>query len=149
MRSDKNMYVLMETPNAPVGPESSFAQRLDHLWRTVHPGDKPYTYEQVSDALTKAGYDISISYLWQLRNGNRDNPSLRHVRGLAHLFEVPAAYFFNDADEERANAQLALLASMHDPRVRNLALRAHGLSETDFVALNAMITSLQAARGDA
>lgn len=129
------------------GDARSFAERLDHLWQTVHPGDRPYTYEQVAAQLAADGCDISVSYLWQLRKGERDNPTLRHVQGIAHFFGVPASYFFDTDEEQRVNAQLALVASMRDARVRNLALRAHGLTESDFAALNAMMTSLKEARG--
>ena len=50
------------------------AERLDHLFATVHPRDRrPYTLREVADAINaEAGATIiSVSYLSQLRAGQR------------------------------------------------------------------------------
>lgn len=130
-----------------VGESRSFAQRLNHLWETVHPAGKPYTYEQVADGVAELGYEISAAYLWQLRHGKRENPTLQHIQGLAAFFGVPASYFLNPAEEKRINEELEVIVAMRDAGVRNVALRTHGLSERDLAALDAMITSLREARG--
>ncbi len=130
------------------GPDSrTFADRLNHLWETVHPPGRPYTYEQVAQGIAERGFEISVAYLWQLRNGTRTNPTLQHIQGLAAFFGVPAAYFIDEAEEERVNKQLGLVAALRDADVRNVALRTHGLGERDLAALNAMIDSLREARG--
>lgn len=126
----------------------TFAQKLDHLFRTIHPsGSRPYTYEQVVAGLAERGYEMSVSYLWNLRKGSRDNPTLQHIQGLAAFFGVPPAYFFDDDEEARVNEQLETLALLRDADVRSFALRAHGLDGPDLQALNAMLTSLRMARG--
>lgn len=122
----------------------TFAERLNHLFETVRPAGKgSYTYEQVSAGVAEAGYEISPAYVWQLRRGERANPTLYHIEGLAAFFGVPASYFLDPAVEERVNKQLELLASLRDAGVRNVALRAHGLSPKGIAALEAMIERLR------
>lgn len=127
--------------------ETTLSERLNRLWATVHPGQRPYTYEQVASGLADLGYDISVTYLWQLRKGEKSNPTLQHIQGLAQFFGVPAAYFLDSAEEARVNRQLELLLAMKNAHVRNIAMRAHGLEEADLVAIETMLTSLRAARG--
>ena len=58
-------------------PEGLFAERLDRLFRTVHPKDRgPYTPSEVAGAINEAAGDkvVSGTYLWLLRTGQRDNP---------------------------------------------------------------------------
>lgn len=129
------------------GEGRTFAELLDHLWRTVHPLGKPYTYEQVAAGVAEAGGEISVAYLWQLRKGERTNPTLQHIQALAKFFGVPAAYFLDPEEEQRINQHLDVLAAMRDANVRNIALRAHGLGERELAALSAMVTSLREARG--
>jgi ESX-1-secreted protein regulator len=124
-----------------------FAEKLNHLWDTVHPPGRPNTLDQVVDGVAAAGYEISASYLSQLRNGVKTNPTLNTIRGLAAFFGVPAAYFLDEAEEARINDQLSVIVAMRDAGVRNVALRTHGLSDRDLAALHAMISSLREARG--
>ena len=54
------------------------ADRLDHLFRTVHPKDPgPYTPAEVAEAINVTAGErvISSTYVWQLRTGRRDNPT--------------------------------------------------------------------------
>lgn len=125
-------------------PGHTFAERLNHLFETVRPAGKgSYTYEQVSAGVAEAGYEISPAYVWQLRRGERANPTLYHIEGLAAFFGVPASYFLDPAVEDRVNKQLELLASLRDAGVRNVALRAHGLSPKGLAALETMIDRLR------
>ena len=62
-------------------PQGLFADRLDHLFRTVHPKDRgPYTTAEAADAINAATGEkmISGTYLWLLRTGQRDNPTMKH-----------------------------------------------------------------------
>ena len=45
-------------------PSSRLAQRLNHLFATVHPlGRGPYTNEEVASAIRAQGGDISKQYI--------------------------------------------------------------------------------------
>jgi hypothetical protein len=70
-------------------PGTLLADRLDHLFRTVHPKDRgPCTHAEVAEAINAAAGDsvISATYVWQLRTGRRDNPTRRHLSALAAFF---------------------------------------------------------------
>jgi transcriptional regulator with XRE-family HTH domain len=124
--------------NSAGGP--TLASRLDRLFRTVRPpGRAEYTYEEVAEAIRATGVMISHTYIWQLRKGQRDNPTKRHMEALAQFFGVPPAYFLEDAAADRIDAQLELLAAMRDGDVRSIALRATGLSSKGLQAIRSMI----------
>jgi transcriptional regulator with XRE-family HTH domain len=103
----------------------SLAQRIDHLFKSVQPHGREYSYDEVArgcEALTVGTF--SKTYVWQLRTGQRDNPTKRHLEALAAFFGVPAAYFFSDEVVDSVNSQLALAAALRDSDVRDIALRA-------------------------
>ncbi len=128
-------------------PPASFAERLDRLFRSVHPGGRgEYSYEEVAAAIRAQGIAISHTYVWQLRKGQRDNPTIKHVEGLAKFFGVQPSYFL-DEDVSEVDAQLELLATLRDRSVRSLALRANGLSEAGLQALAGMIEHARALEG--
>ena len=107
----------------------TLAEKIDHLFTVVHPGQGEYTHEQVATAIEEAGGPtISATYLWQLRKGHRDNPTKRHLEALSSFFGVPPSYFFDEETAAAVDAELQLLAAMRDPHVRQLATRAAGLS---------------------
>jgi transcriptional regulator with XRE-family HTH domain len=111
-------------------PEGLFAERLDRLFRTVHPKDRgPYAPAEVADAINESAGErvVSGTYLWLLRTGQRDNPTMKHLIAIARFFNVPPTYFFPD-DAMRQDAVPAELAALSDDQVREMALRAAGLS---------------------
>ncbi|MET8557103.1 helix-turn-helix domain-containing protein [Streptomyces sp. NPDC004959] len=127
--------------NDPADPPPTFAQRLDHLFETVHPkGRGPYTYEEVAVGIKRqGGPTISASYIWQLRSGGRDNPTKRHMEALSTFFGVPVAYFFDDDASKKIQAEIDALAVLRDNGVRSLALRASGLSSKSLQIIGEMI----------
>ena len=91
-------------------PETLLADRLDHLFRTVHPKDRgPYTHAEVAEAINAAAQDgvISATSVWQLRTGRRDNPTRRHLSALAAFFGVSPMYFFDDVEAGRMPCRLS------------------------------------------
>jgi transcriptional regulator with XRE-family HTH domain len=109
---------------------ATLADRLNHLFQTVHPAQRgPYSNEEVATAIRdQGGAAISATYIWLLRKGERDNPTLKHLEAMAAFFGVPAAYFFDDAMAARIEDELAMLSTLRDLGVRALALRMAGLS---------------------
>jgi transcriptional regulator with XRE-family HTH domain len=125
----------------------SLAERLDRLFRTVHPaGRGEYSYEEVASAIRDRGTMISHTYVWQLRKGIRDNPTKRHLEGLAQFFGVPASYFLEE-DVSGVEAQLELLVALRGPQVRNMALRAADLSPSGLAAIQAMVEHVRSLEG--
>lgn len=120
----------MDEP-APTRPKT-LAEKVDYLFRVVHPrGRGEYSYREVAQAIngTGSGASISASYLWQLRRGEKDNPTYRHIESLARFFGVPPSYFFDDTAADEITAELELLAAIRDNEVREIALRASDLSD--------------------
>lgn len=114
----------------------SLADKLNHLFASVKPRTgHEFSNEHVARAIAdQSGVTISQSYLWQLRKGKKDNPTLKHLQALADFFGVPAAYFFNDEVTDRIEEQLQVLAAAQatlneeGSQARLMALRAGELS---------------------
>jgi transcriptional regulator with XRE-family HTH domain len=129
-------------------PES-LAAKLDRLFRSFRrPQGGEYSYEEVARALrARGGPTISATYLWQLRNGHRDNPTKAHLEAIADYFGVSPGYFFDDAAAESVEAQLQLLTAMRDAQVSEIALRSFGLSPETLRAIAQIIENARRAEG--
>lgn len=127
------------------------AQRLEHLFRTVHPkGRKPYTNVEVAEAINEAAGEqvISQAYVWQLRKGIKDNPTRRHIAALAAFFGVSPLYFFEDSaqgDDAALESEVKLV--LQDDAVRDVALRAAGLSDATLKTIQDMIDRARTLEG--
>jgi transcriptional regulator with XRE-family HTH domain len=101
------------------------AQRLDTLFRTVHPpGKKEYSYAYVAEAIAAAGGPkVGYQYLQQLRKGVKDNPTTRLLEGLAAFFGVETAYFFHDEEAARVDLGVAMLTRLVEADAFDIAAR--------------------------
>src|SRR5207237_3888120 len=106
------------------------AEKLDRLFQTVRPRDGgEFTFEEVAEGIRgRGGPTVSATYVWQLRKGLRDNPTKKHLEALADFFGVAPSYFFDDEAAQRIDAELDVLAALRDAPVRQIAVRAVGLS---------------------
>lgn len=122
----------------------TLAEKIDILFQTVRrPNRDMFSNDEVATACREAtGESFSATYLWQLRTGRRDNPTMRHLEALAQFFEVPVAYFFDDDQSTAIARELELLGVLRDAGVRNVALRALTLSPEGIDTLNDMIDVL-------
>lgn len=126
----------------------TFADKLEHLFATVHPrGRKPYSLDEVAAGIAAKGEAISANYIWMLRRGIRDNPTKRHIEALAGFFGVPPAYFFDDAVASSVDSQLELLTKMRDAGVQSLSLRSGELTPEGREAVARMIDVASEAMG--
>ncbi|HCA84134.1 MAG TPA: Secondary metabolite protein [Streptomyces sp.] len=125
------------------GRQRTLAEKLDHLFSTVHPPSRgPFTPAEVAEAIAEADSDgrgLSASAIQQLRNGSKKNPTMNTLRALAAFFGVPPAYFFDDEVAAHTDAEIGILAAMGDAGVRQVALRAKGLSTESLQILNSVI----------
>lgn len=134
--------------SSPPGAPRTLAEKVDHLFRTVRPAKGEYSYEAVASAIRDAGGPtISAAYVWMLRKGQRDNPTMKHLEALASFFGVPAAYFFDDAVAAQVDEQLSLVAALRDSAVRKMALRASGLSSESLGTIADMIERVRTLEG--
>ncbi|MEU4254318.1 XRE family transcriptional regulator [Amycolatopsis sp. NPDC026612] len=114
-----------------------FADKLNHLFAvTKSPEGEEYSNDFAADSITAAGTKISGTYVWQLRKRKRDNPTIKHVEGLAKFFGVPSNYFFDDDVTDRVDQQLRELAAEQqrlkanagDQEAQRIAMRAGELT---------------------
>jgi transcriptional regulator with XRE-family HTH domain len=131
----------------PLAP--TLAEKLNRLFSAVHPrGHSEFSSEEVAEAIRdRGGPSISATYIWQLRTGRRDNPTKKHLEALADFFGVSPAYFFDEAAAARIEAELDLLAALRDAPVRQMALRASGLSAQSLKAIAEMIERVRELEG--
>lgn len=128
-------------------PDGLLAARLGHLFATVHPEDRgPYTPAEVAAAINEAtgAKVISEVYVWQLKTGRRDNPTYKHVIALARFFGVSPTYFFPEAETERGAVPAEVAVALQDDKVREIALRAAGLSDRSLKAISDMVDTARA-----
>ncbi len=127
----------------------TLAEKLDLLFKTMHSRHRgEYTYDEVAQGIRKQdGPTISPAYIWQLRNGVKDNPRKKHLEALATFFGVPPSYFFDETAGARIYAQLELLAAMRDAKIRNLAMRAFDLSPDSVRAVADLVEHLRRIQG--
>jgi len=124
------------------------ATRLESLrMRTGVKGRKPLTWGQIAKEINSATGDevISPSFLYNLANGTKDNPTRRHLAVLAAYFGIPVSYFFEDDLSDSLSAtDVELAKAINDPRVRALALAAAGLPNQSLDALRTVIDAMWA-----
>ncbi|MFI1964419.1 hypothetical protein ACH429_09885 [Streptomyces pathocidini] len=118
-----------------------FDQRLKELISALYPDERkrPGYARLAAEIRDATGGAISGTYLWELATGKKRNVTLEQLDVLAEFFGVPPEFFLNEEVAERVNAQLKLATALRDARVRNLALRADGLSPASLDALLSMV----------
>ncbi len=117
------------------GPEAtrperpSLAEKLNRLYEAAHgPGSKPPTNKSVAEGVSALGTPISESFIYYLRTGQRDNPTKKHLEGIARYFGIPTGYFFDEDESQQIYEELELVTAMRDADVRQLALRSSQMS---------------------
>ncbi|OBI13266.1 XRE family transcriptional regulator [Mycobacterium sp. E2327] len=125
--------------------KGDLAARLNKLFEIMRRPDTPPLSNAAAAAAitTQTGVSISPAYLWQLRSGVKDNPTVQHLRAIAEFFGVPASYLIDRDPDAQIDAQLNLLQALRDNGVRDLAMRASGLTPQ---ALNSVALILDRVR---
>ncbi|MDO8612832.1 MAG: XRE family transcriptional regulator [Dehalococcoidia bacterium] len=117
---------------------ATLAERIDHLFRNqLSPRGREYTYREVAAAVTgRNGTTFSPAYLWQLRTGAKDNPTMRHLEALARFFQVSPSYFFDDELTEFPDTEVRQLVASRNETLRQMTVTLLGLSDE---SLNAVL----------
>lgn len=129
-------------------PRGLLASRLEAMrLKTGAKGRKALTWGQIAKEINSAAGDevISPSFLYNLANGTKDNPTRRHLAVLAAYFGAPVSYFFEDDLSDGLSANdVELAKAINDPRVRALALAAAGLPNQSLDALRTVVDAMWA-----
>lgn len=125
--------------------ESELATKLNKLFDVMRrPTDPQLSNAAAAVEITRqTGVSISPAYLWQLRNGVKTNPTVQHLRAIAEFFGVPASYLIDSDADAKINSQLNLLQALRDSGVRDLAMRASGLTPEAITSLAAMVDEVR------
>ena len=116
---------------------ATLAERIDHLFRNqLSPRGREYTYREVAAAVTgQDGTTFSPAYLWQLRTGAKDNPTMRHLEALARFFQVSPSYFFDEELTDFPETDVRLLAASRSETLHQMAVTLLGLSDESLNAI--------------
>lgn len=127
------------TPDA--ADTSELSIKLNKLFEIMRkPSAPPLSNAAAAEAITRqTGVSISSAYLWQLRNGMKTNPTVAHLRAIAEFFGVTPSYLIDPGIDPKIDEQLDLLAALRDAGVRDLAMRASGLTPQAISSLRAMV----------
>ncbi|PBA08635.1 helix-turn-helix domain-containing protein [Mycobacterium avium] len=125
---------------APEQP-SELSIKLNKLFQTMRkPSEPTLSNAAAAEAITRqTGVSISAAYLWQLRQGMKNNPTVAHLRAIAEFFGVTPSYLIDPGIDPKIDEQLNLLAALRDAGIRDLALRANGLTPEAIDGLRAMV----------
>lgn len=120
---------------------SELSIKLNKLFRTMRkPSEPTLSNAAAAEAITsQTGVSISAAYLWQLRQGIKNNPTVAHLRAIAEFFGVTPSYLIDPGIDPKIDEQLDLLAALRDAGIRDLALRANGLTPEAIDSLRAMV----------
>lgn len=120
---------------------SELSIKLNKLFRTMRkPSEPTLSNAAAAEAITRqTGVSISAAYLWQLRQGIKNNPTVAHLRAIAEFFGVTPSYLIDPGIDPKIDEQLDLLAALRDAGIRDLALRANGLTPEAIDSLRAMV----------
>nr|VTP01783.1 Nucleoid-associated protein EspR [Mycobacterium riyadhense] len=119
--------------------------KLDKLFEIMRkPSEPPMSNAAAAEAITKqTGVSISPAYIWQLRTGVKNNPTVQHLRAIAEFFGVAPSYLIDVGVDPQIDAQLNLLQALRDSGVRDLAMRASGLTPQALNSLAAMVDHIR------
>ncbi len=126
---------------SPDRARTELAAKINRLFEVMRrPSEPPLSNAAAAEAITRStGTSISAAYMWQLRSGVKSNPTVQHLQAIAQFFGVPASYLIDNGADESIESQLRLLQAMKDTDVRNLALRASGLTPRTLANIAAII----------
>lgn len=133
-----------ETPTAAVSP--SLAARINKLFDVMHKkSEPPLSNDAAAEAIAReTGVSLSPAYLWELRNGVQEaDPTIQQLRAIAEFFGAPESYLIDDAPDPSIDAQLGVIRAMRDAGVRDLAMRAFGLTPEALNNLAAIIDHIR------
>lgn len=128
-------------------PEQRLGARLDHLFTTIPGPSGRWTNVEMAHQLAERGIETTAAYISMIRRGQRANPSLAIVTGMATTFGVPVAYFYDDNIAQRLDTDLELLVAVRQAGMENIALRASGLSPQGIREVGRIIDAVRRIEG--
>jgi transcriptional regulator with XRE-family HTH domain len=110
-------------PARPLPGAADIGATLTQLMRVLRPGGVEQTDRSVAEAV-----GVSEQYIGMLRRGERRNPHIELLGRIADYFDVDVEIFRDSKRGAAINAELDGIAALRDLKIKNLMLRANGLS---------------------
>lgn len=126
-----------------LSPSANLARKINLLLDTAETEGRKLTFNDVRDAMKEAGTPLSRSKWHYMKAGT--GPVVKKVellQNLAKFFGVNESYLLDDNGDvpARVEAQMELLASMREKKVRNFAARQlDGLSPETLLQIRDII----------
>ena len=125
-------------------PQAKLARKLNLLLDLYEfQGSGPLSYKEISDHMAARGTPLSRSRWAYMRSGDSSMATERELlRNLAEFFGVDSQYLLDETAEipDLVDAQLNLLRSMREARVKNFAARQlQGISPDTLARLRELI----------
>jgi hypothetical protein len=107
-------------------PPMTLAEKVTWLFENVLREDgSQHSRSEVARAIAQyTGGSCTRNYVAMLASGQRDNPTMDVIEGLADFFDINRAYFVDDEKAREIQDQLNMAVMLRDDRVRAIALRA-------------------------
>ena len=131
----------------------SLAEKTEWLFQNVRdPVDgQLYSNARIAAKIEECmpGFSVTATTIWNIRTGKSENPSWRLIEGLAKAFGVSPLYFSEDDESgvKQTQEELALLAALRDSTVRQLALRAHGMTPASLTTVLELVERVRQLEG--
>ena len=131
----------------------TLAEKTEWLFQNVRdPVDgQSYSNARIAAKIQECvpGFRVTATTIWNIRTGKSENPSWRLIEGLAKAFGVSPLYFSDDDETEVRQTQdeLALLAALRDTTVRQLALRAQGMTPESLATVLELVERVRQLEG--
>jgi transcriptional regulator with XRE-family HTH domain len=124
-------------------PPELLAERITRLFDEVRKpmssGERRrYTLEEVA-----AGTGLSTGFLSQLRNGTRQDTTVRRIQALADFFDVDVEYFFASKRGDQIAEELALIGALRGLGATDLLLRMANLPPEQHAIIREVIAALE------
>lgn len=134
-------------------PQARLARKLNLLLDLFEAqGSEPLTYPQISQHMAQSGTPLSRSRWAYMRSGDSSLATdAALLRNLSEFFGVDPNYLLDETNEvpDLVDAQLQLLRTMREARVRNFAARQlQGISPETLVRLRKVIDERLGGGGD-
>jgi transcriptional regulator with XRE-family HTH domain len=134
--------------NSSETPQARLARKLNLLLDLFESkGEDPVTFRQISHHMAQRGTPLSRSRWAYMRSGGSSLATDEALlRNLAEFFGVDSDYLLDDSGDvpQLVDAQLELLRSLREARVRNFAARQlQGISPETLVRLRKAIDERQ------
>ena len=137
-----------ESESSEVSAERQLGERLEHLFATIpSPSGGGWTNVEMAAQLAERGIETTPAYISMLRRGRRANPSLAILTGMAKVFAVPTAYFYDPEVADRLNQDLELLVAVRQAGMEKIALRASGLSPRGLREIGRIVEAVRQIEG--